>query len=207
MATPIAIIGVGSVGSNLGRGFVNADHDVVFGVRNPDDHDANQFADGLGHRARVDSIDAAIEAGDPVILAVPADVALDLAASHRDALADTTVIDPTNTLATADMAVDDSVAQQIAEAAPDATVVKAFNTIGAEWFIDPTAADVPATMFVSGDDPDAKAMVIDLAEMLGFDPVDAGDLSTAHHLEHLARFWIHLSSAHGRNIAFRLLGN
>ncbi|MFB6299607.1 MAG: hypothetical protein ABEH65_05035 [Halobacteriales archaeon] len=60
-------------------------------------------------------------------------------------------------------------------------------------------------MFVSGDDTAAKETVMDLVETLGFDPVDASALSTAHHLEHLARFWIYLSGSYGRDIAFRLL--
>lgn len=206
MTIPIAIIGAGSVGSNLGRGFVDAEYDVVFGVRDPDDHDVSQLAESLGDRARVTTVEAAIGTGDPVVLAVPANVAPDLAATHRDQLAGKTVIDPTNSLATDGMAVDASIAQRIATAAPEATVIKAFNTIGAEWFRDPEVDDVPATMFVSGDDPAAKDTVTDLAGSLGFDPIDVGALSTAHHLEHLARFWIHLSRTYGRDIAFRLLG-
>lgn len=205
MSITITIIGAGSVGSNLGRGFVAAEYDVVFGVRDPAGHDVNQFADGLGDGATVVGVEAAIETGDPVILAVPATVAPDLARTHRNELAGTTVIDPTNSLDTADMAVDDSIARRIASAAPDAKIVKAFNTIGAEWFRDPTAGGTPATMFVSGDDRTTKETAMELATALGFEPIDAGDLATAHHLEHLARFWIHLSGTHGRDIAFRLL--
>jgi len=44
-----------------------------------------------------------------------------------------------------------------------------------------------------------------LASDLGFEPVVAGDLAAASHLEHLARFWIHLSREYGCDIVFRLL--
>ncbi|MFB6299608.1 MAG: hypothetical protein ABEH65_05040 [Halobacteriales archaeon] len=57
---------------------------MVFGVRDPDGHDANRIADALGHRARVTSVDDAIAAGNPVVLAVPGDVAPELADSYSD---------------------------------------------------------------------------------------------------------------------------
>jgi predicted dinucleotide-binding enzyme len=53
----------------------------------------------------------------------------------------------------------------------------------------------------------AKAAIYQLAEELGFEPVDAGGLTAARHLENLALFWIHLANVNGfgRDIAFRLL--
>jgi predicted dinucleotide-binding enzyme len=63
-----------------------------------------------------------------------------------------------------------------------------------------------ATMFLAGDDEAAVKTVATLANDLGFEPLVVGGLSAAGHLEHLARFWIHLSREYGRDIAFRLLG-
>lgn len=60
-------------------------------------------------------------------------------------------------------------------------------------------------MFLAGDDPEAVDTVGTLARDLGFEPVVAGGLTAAGYLEHLARFWIHLSQECGRDIAFRLL--
>lgn len=60
-------------------------------------------------------------------------------------------------------------------------------------------------MFLAGDDEDAVRTVATLARDPGFEPLLAGDLSAASHLETLARFWIHLSREHGGDIAFRLL--
>ena len=64
-----------------------------------------------------------------------------------------------------------------------------------------------ATMLLCGDEEMAKAAVWQLAEELGFEPVDAGPLSAARHLENLALLWIHLAQVNGlgRGIAFRLL--
>jgi predicted dinucleotide-binding enzyme len=61
-------------------------------------------------------------------------------------------------------------------------------------------------MLLCGDDALAKAAVWQLAEEVGFEPVDAGPLSAARHLENLALLWIHLAQVNGlgRGIAFRL---
>ena len=58
---------------------------------------------------------------------------------------------------------------------------------------------------VAGDEDAAVGTVAGLAEDLGFEPVLAGDLEAAGHLESLARFWIELSQAYSRDIGFRLL--
>ncbi|MEZ4517995.1 MAG: hypothetical protein R3C44_14640 [Chloroflexota bacterium] len=61
-------------------------------------------------------------------------------------------------------------------------------------------------MLVCGDDLLAKTAVLELAADLGFEPVDAGPLAAARHLEALALLWIHLAivQGYGREIAFRL---
>ena len=69
---------------------------------------------------------------------------------------------------------------------------------------DPVYSGEPTVMFYAGDDADAKATVRQLVIDVGFDPVDAGALSRARELEHLAVLWIALSGPIGRNIAFKL---
>jgi len=191
----IGIIGTGSVGRALANGFEAAGHDVVLGSREPE---ALQGEDGSVGTQR-----AAAEHGDVVVLAVPAGTVADVAADLRDALAGKPVIDATNEYPTA--TADRPIAARVADAAPDARVVKAFNTIGANLMTDPVIEGEPATMFLAGDDGDALETVATLAGDLGFEPLVAGGLPAAGHLESLARFWIHLSRDHGRDIAFRLL--
>jgi hypothetical protein len=85
--------------------------------------------------------------------------------------------------------------------------VKAFNTTGAENMLDPLYAGDAITMFICGDDPDAKATVTKLAEALGFEVADVGGLETARLIEPLALVWINLAIKQGlgRNIAFKLV--
>jgi len=191
----IGIIGTGSVGSALASGFAAAGHDVVLGSRRPE----TAGSDGPPVRSQR----AAAEGGDVVVLAVPSGVVVDVAADLADALADTPVVDATNEYPSP--RADRSLAARVADAAPAANVVKAFNTIGANRMTDPVIDGEPATMFLAGDDADAVRTVATLAADLGFEPLVAGDLAAAAHLEHLARFWIHLSGEHGRDIGFRLL--
>jgi 8-hydroxy-5-deazaflavin:NADPH oxidoreductase len=101
-----------------------------------------------------------------------------------------------------------SVAQALAAAFPEARVVKAFNTFGAEFHADPRIdADHAIDIFMAGDDEGAKATVAAVAEKAGFVPVDAGPLRNASVVENLAILWIHLALAggQGRDVAFKLL--
>ncbi|SFR46732.1 NADPH-dependent F420 reductase [Halogeometricum limi] len=192
----VGIVGTGSVGGSLASGLAAAGHDVVVGSRDPE---AAEVAD-------VDVVTqrAAAERGDVVILALPASVVAGVAGDLRDALDGKPVLDAANEYPTPGG--DASVAARVADAAPTANVVKAFNTIGANRMTDPAFDGERATMFLAGDDEDAVSVAAELAADLGFEPVVAGDLAAATHLEHLARFWIHLSGTYGRDIAFRLLG-
>jgi predicted dinucleotide-binding enzyme len=191
----IGILGTGNVGSALATGFSNAGHEVVLGSRDPDSVQ--------GSDVDVVTQKAAAEHGDVVVLAVPAGAIVTVAAELESILAGKTVIDAANEYPEAKSG--RPLAVRVADAAPNANVVKAFNTIGANRMTDPLVDGERATMFLAGDDDDAVQTAATLATDLGFTPLVAGDLSAASHLEHLARFWIHLSQEHGRNIAFRLL--
>lgn len=198
-----SLIGTGDVGRNLGAGLVEAGHAVVYGSREPADDRVRGLVADLGRPARATTVAEAIRSGMATVLALPADAAIAVATEHADALAGLPVIDPTNRYPEAG---DRPVAHAIADAAPAAGVVKAFNTVGAERLRDPVIGVRPASMFVAGDDPPAKELALSLAADLGFEPVDVGGLDRAGRLEELARLWIDLSGSYGRDIAFSLLG-
>lgn len=181
----VGIVGTGSVGRALGAGLSRAGHAVRFGTRLPDREDV---------RALVESVEGS-EAGpvawaaeaDVLVLAVPADSVGDV----LDGLDyDGVLVDPTNRYPTPG---EESQYALVSRLAPDARVVKAFNTVGAEVLADPAFDGVPATMLVAGEDVGAKETVVGLAADLGFDPLDAGDGSVAPLLEDLARLWIRLA--------------
>ncbi|MDX1522731.1 MAG: F420-dependent NADP oxidoreductase, partial [Anaerolineae bacterium] len=133
-----------------------------------------------------------------------------LEAAEKLDLSGKTVIDCTNPIAPGlklAVGTTTSGAEEIAARASGARVVKAFNTTGAENMADPVYDGQATTMFICGDDPEAKATVSRLSDELGFETIDAGELSMARNLEPFALVWINLAMVrgHGRNIAMRLV--
>lgn len=78
--------------------------------------------------------------------------------------------------------------------------------IGAPMMDHPQLSSAPV-MFICGDDDEAKRVTADLVTDLGFETVDAGDLTLARLLEPYALIWIHLAlrRGFGTNWAFGLL--
>lgn len=203
----IGIVGTGSVGRALGGGFARAGHAVRYGTRRPDDSGVSEVV-GAIEGAEAGPVEWAAEA-HLLVLAVPADaVAGVLEGLDYDGI----LVDPTNRYPDPG---EESQYALVSRLAPDARVVKAFNTVGAEVLADPAMDVAPATMLVAGDDVGAKETVLGLAADLGFDPLDAGDAGAAANLEDLARLWIRLAVIGtgaaadrelGREFAFLLRG-
>lgn len=205
--TKIAVIGAGNVGGGLGATFSKAGLPVKFGLK-----DASSDAKDLLARSKdATTADAPTAAAwaDVVFLAVPGNVALDVAKGLAKQLEGKIVVDCNNPLTWKEGPVwnppaEGSLAAAIAKAAPGARVVKGFNTFGAEFHADPNHAGIPAQVFLASDDADAKKTVTDVATKAGFRVVDAGPMRNAAVLENLAMLWIHLAmvGGKGRNFTF-----
>ena len=181
----VGIVGTGSVGRALGEGFARAGHAVRFGSRTPD---SEAVRDLLAAAERAEAGPLAWAAECPVlVLAVPADA---VAGVLDDLDYDGVLVDPTNRFPEAGP---ESQYALVSRLAPDARVVKAFNTAGAEVLADPRFDGEAATMLVAGTDTAAKRTVLDLAGDVGFDGLDAGGERAAAALEDLARLWISLA--------------
>ena len=191
----IAVIGTGTVGSALARGFSRAGHDVILGSRRPEDEEVRALAAETGAAAaRPEEAAARAEA---VVLAVPWAAARAAVEGLGD-LGGKILVDATNPLGPGlALVADPSGGELVARWAGGARVVKAFNSIGAEVMARADRFDPPPVLFLAGDDGDAKETVALLAAELGFDPVDAGPLQRSRHLEHLAVLWIHRAIATG----------
>jgi len=187
----IAVIGKGNIGGSLGSKWIAAGHDVVYGAR-----------DGSGEGpggAPVTSIGDAIEHADVVALAVPGKVAGDVVTEHGAALAGKTVIDAVNRIGAPEF---DSRAI-IAEAAPQARYVRAFNSLGWENFADP----MPGTNMFFAADPDARATAEELIRAVGLEPAFLGDANATTTVDGLLPLWFALVQQNGgnRRVALRII--
>jgi predicted dinucleotide-binding enzyme len=100
-------------------------------------------------------------------------------------------------------------AELVAQWAPGARVVKAFNHIYAQLLNSHTEFKLEtATIFYCGDNENAKNVVASLIDESGFEPIDAGPLQSARYLEPLAALLVQLVAHHKwspNSVAFRLL--
>ncbi|GAA3939485.1 NADPH-dependent F420 reductase [Actinoplanes auranticolor] len=179
----IGIIGAGKAGATLARLFVDAGHDVAIAETpgTPGQRDPESPLDCPG---RATGVDEAMRHGDIVVLAIPFGRYRDLPA---EALSGKTVIDTTSYDRQRDGSVpeldDDRNAtssELVQHHLAGAHVVKAFTALPADHLREHRPSESSGERYgiaVSGDHTYAKRQVIDLAEQLGFEPVDAGDLA------------------------------
>jgi predicted dinucleotide-binding enzyme len=92
----------------------------------------------------------------------------------------------------------DSLGEQIQRTFPQARVVKTLNTMTAALMVHPDLLGEDSSVFVSGDDAEAKSTVADLLKSLGHrDIIDLGDISTARGTEMMLPIWLRLMGALG----------
>ncbi|MBT5559409.1 MAG: NAD(P)-binding domain-containing protein [Proteobacteria bacterium] len=195
-ADTIAIIGTGNVGGALGPEFAAQGHTIVYGSRDPDRAEVQELVASTSGDASATSMMSAAANADIVVIAVPGGVAEELVSGLGD-LSGKIIIDPTNRVAPGEdgfmnHTAETSNAELIQAAAPNAQVVKAFNTLNYRTMIDPGG---PVTIPLAGDSLEAKATVAMLVEGMGLEAVDVGPLRSSHVLEGMLTIWINASRA------------
>lgn len=202
----IAIIGAGNVGSALGRGWLACGEEVIFGVPNP----ADPKYRGLPEERLRAPRDAA-QGAEIIVLATPWP-ATETAVKGLGNLSGKIIVDCTNPLGMGPSGLElvlghrTSAGEQVAAWAPQASVFKTLNQIGADSMDKASNFPVRPVMFVAGDDEANKPAVMSLVAKLGFEPVDAGPLRNARLLEPYGMLWIDqaLNRGRGRSFAFAL---
>lgn len=195
----ISILGTGNMGKGLAALLAKAGYTVILGSR--DAARAESVARELGAGIKGTDIAVAARQSDVVVLAVPYAAAAETIRA-AGGLAGKTVIDITNPLTPDYMGLTightTSAAEEIQKLAPQAKVVKAFNTIFASVLqAGGKAAGEPATVFIAGDDAAAVRTVEEIASRAGFVPLQTGGLSAARYLEPLAALNIALGYGRG----------
>jgi NADPH-dependent F420 reductase len=205
----IAVLGTGQVGGALGRKWAAKGHQIHYGVRDLDSDEVRAAVESSGPNASVGSVVEAAASADIVVLGIPWNVTRDVLEAIGDFEGKILVdcINPVNAdFNGLEMDNSTSAAEMVADWAPTARVVKAFNTVSAASMEDPLYDGQQASMFYCGDDGASKQVVHDLTKELGLEPVDAGPLKNSRYLEPLAWLYIHLA-VHGGwgDCAFKII--
>ena len=173
----VAIIGTGDYGRVLGKRLLLNNYRVTYGSRRPQQRNLASIDENLA-TAAVDTISAAIQASEVVILAIPYE-AHRLMKQYASLLAGKVVVDVSNGHERPRL---ESLAERLAAVLPDSHVVKAFNTVSA-YTMESDAAGDRRLVYVCGEDAASRAIVSQMARDIQFTPIDCGGLLYARQLE------------------------
>jgi predicted dinucleotide-binding enzyme len=181
------------------------------GSRQAGNERAVAWAEAAGESAHEGSFADAARSGDVVINATAGGASLDaLGAAGADNLAGKVLVDVANPLDFSggippklSVCNSDSLAEQIQRSFPDARVVKALNTVNASVMVEPSLVPPSHTIFVCGNDADAKSQVREVLAWFGWaadDVMDLGDITASRGLEMYLPLWLRLWGASGTGI-------
>ncbi|MDP9035731.1 MAG: NAD(P)-binding domain-containing protein [Myxococcota bacterium] len=191
----VGILGSGVVAQFLGAGFIKHGHEVTLGTRDPGK--LKKWAE-QHPQARVGSNAQAAQFGEVIVLAAKGTAAAEsLRIAGIENFRGKTVIDTTNPIADTPpvngvlgyfTTSNESLMERLQREFADARFVKAFNSVGGAYMVDPPLESRP-TMFLCGNDEAAKATVSRIAAQFGWDPEDMGKVEAARAIEPLCMLW------------------
>ncbi len=194
----IGILGSGIVGQTLAGGFIKHGYEVMIGTGSPDK--LNDWKSKSGKQASVGSFAEAAAFGELLVLAIKGKAAIEvLNLAGKNNIAHKTIIDatnpideskaPTNGVLAFFTDFNQSLMEQLQQAFPDTYFVKAFNSVGSAFMVNPEFKEGRPTMFVCGNHAEAKNQVHSILELFGWDMEDMGSAEAARAIEPLCILW------------------
>jgi 8-hydroxy-5-deazaflavin:NADPH oxidoreductase len=195
----IGIIGAGNVGMGLAKRLIAKGHSLTLSF-NRDNRKLQEAADSIGARAA--GVSECADVGDVVVLATPWTVTPEAlrqacAPARRKILWDcTNALKPD--MSGLAVGLTTSGGEEVAQLAPWATVVKAIPPF-AELLHSPNTSigRKRPSVFVCGNESEAKRVIMPLVEDIGAAPVDSGPLRNARYAEPAAMLLVQLAYAQG----------
>jgi predicted dinucleotide-binding enzyme len=216
MKVRFGILGTGTVGKTTASRLAGLEHEVMVGTRDPAETLSRNEPDAYGNpsfsawqqehpEVRLGTFAEAAAHGATVVNATAGAVSLEALEQAGEAnLNGKILIDVANPLdfskgmpPTLSVSNTDSLGEQIQRRFPEAKVVKTLHTMNAQLMVDPAQlAATDHTVFVGGDDAEAKATVTELLRSFGWtDIIDLGGITTARGTEMLLPIWVRLFGA------------
>lgn len=191
----IAVLGTGDMGDSFGPRLASLGYRVIYGSRNPDSERVKALVAKTGNGASAETNDNAASMADVILLAV-SERGVEPVVKSLSNVAGKPIIDltwPPSEVADDGydkILIDTSNAERIQAWQPEAKVVKAFGTTGSNMIDDPQEAGGLVSIPIASDHRDAKEMTARIAYDLGLDPVDAGPLHMARHIESMMALYL-----------------
>jgi predicted dinucleotide-binding enzyme len=205
----IGILGTGMVGATIGTALVRAGHRVMMGARETGNPKAMAWALKAGRTASQGSFRNTASFAEIVFNCTAGAVSVNaLAMAGAENLEGKILIDLANPL---DMSKGmppplticntDSLGERIQAEFPKVKVVKTLNTVNCRVMVDPSLVPGDHTVFVGGNDADAKATVTNgLVDWFGWkreNILDLGDIRSARGTEMILPLWVRLYGTFG----------
>jgi predicted dinucleotide-binding enzyme len=192
----VGVLGSGEVAKTLASGFLKHGHQVKIGSRTPD-----KLADWATQNptGSTSTFAEAAAFGDLIVLAVKGSAAADvLRLAGVEHLAGKGVVDTCNPIADAPPVKgvlpfftthNESLMEQLQREYPGARFVKAFNSVGAPFMVNPQFPGGPPTMFICGNGESVKKQLIEILDQFGWETADMGGAEAARAIEPLCMLW------------------
>ena len=203
----ITVLGAGNIGGTLGPKWVDAGHQVVFGVSDPNGKHAQAVRGKLGDKAVIGTVEEAL-GNNPeiVVLALPGPVLDTIITNHAKQLDGRIIIDASNrSMGTGTMNSFDALHKQV----PNAVPFRAFNIYGAINFAQPQFAQGIVSLFFCGPDGDARSKIEQLITDVGPEPIYVGGVDQVEVVDGVGKLWFALAMGQkrGMHVALKLLTN
>jgi len=194
--TKIGILGSGDVGKALAKGFLKYDYQVRIGS----DH-VEKLEEFKKENPNVETgtFEQSAQWADLVVLCVKGTVAEKIVEKTKTHLFGKIVVDTTNPIADAPpengvlkffTSLEDSLLERLQNIVPEAQFVKALNSIGSGLMVNPEfGGSIKPTMFICGNNEDAKKKVSEILQKFGFEIEDVGKVESARAIEPLCILW------------------
>ena len=199
----VGILGTGVVGATLGSKLIQIGYEVKMGSRSANNEKAIEWAKENGGNASFGTFADAAAFGEIVFNCTAGTVSLAaLSSAGASNLKGKVLVDVANPLdfskgmpATLSVCNSDSLGEQIQRAFPNARVVKALNTMNCRVMVEPSLVSGEHDVFVCGNDPQAKAKVVEVLKSFGWRSIiDLGDITAARGTEMVLPIWLRLWS-------------
>ena len=212
----ITILGTGNVGQSFATKFVELGHEVMLGTRDVDNTLARKAKDNYGSlpfgewhsqnkKVQLGTFEDAAAFGDIILNALQGAITIPTLKDINSVSFEGKIfIDISNPLdfskgfpptLSEGLNNDNSLGEEIQRTLPNTKVVKTLNTMYAGLMIDPRALGEDSSVFVSGNDADAKTTVKGILASFGWkesEILDLGDITTARGTEGILPLWLRI---------------